>query len=102
MESVREVANWLILKNKDNPQFVANVKGKLSNIEQPLTEISQVLNDRRKSLETILLAKQDGESIADMYEHHLKGIEKLLRKRMPVSVVYEKLKQDDEEEKVFS
>lgn len=102
LESVTEVANWLIVRNKDNPQFAANVKAKLKSIEEPMKEISHVIDDRRKSLETVLLEKQDGESITELYECHLKDIEKLQRKRMPISVMYEKLKQDDEEEKVNS
>ena len=102
LESATEVANWLIVRNKETPQFAANVKAKLKSIEQPIKEMSHVLNDRRKSLETVLLEKQDGESITELYDCHLKDIGKLQRKRMPISVLYEKLKQDDEEEKVIS
>ena len=102
LESATEVANWLIVRNKETPQFAANVKATLKSIEQPIKEMSHVLNDRRKSLETVLLEKQDGESITELYDCHLKDIGKLQRKRMPISVLYEKLKQDDEEEKVIS
>ena len=100
-DSATEVANWLMVKNKDSPQFISNVKARLSNIEKPLTEISHVLSERRKGLETALLSKQNSDSISELYEYRMKDIEKLLRKKLPISVVYEKLKKDDEEEKVI-
>ena len=100
LDSTTEVANWLMVKNRDNPQFISNVKAKLSNIQKPLTEISHVLSERRKGLESALISKQDSDSISELYEYRMKDIEKLPRKRLPISVVYEKLKKVDEEEKV--
>lgn len=101
LDSVNQVADWLIVKNKDNPQFIANVKAKLTSIERPLAEISRVLTDKRTSLEASLLALQDQESITELYEDHVTKVEKVLRKQAPVSVIYEKLKKDGEEAKVI-
>lgn len=100
LDSATQVANWLIVKNKDNPQFIANVKAKLKGVEQPLSEISKVLMERKGRLEASLLAAKDHEAVTELYEDNVKNIEKILRKQVPISVVFEKLKKDDDEGKV--
>ncbi len=100
LETAEKAANWLIEENKDNPQFVVNFRTKLSKIKKPLSEMSDIMFDRRKRLQSVLLSLRDFDVISETYLADLNKIEKKQRAQKPVSVQWEVVKKQIDEQKV--
>ena len=100
LETAEKAADWLVEESKDNPQFVVNIKTKLSKIKKPLSEMSEIMMTRRKRLQSTLLDLRDFDVISDNYLTDLNKLEKKQRAQKPISVDWEKLKKQDDEQKV--
>eukprot|EP00794_Sanderia_malayensis_P006649 gene6649-7395_t len=99
LETAEKAAIWLTDENKDNPKFVSNVNTKLSKIKKPLSEMSDIMSDRRKRLQATLLTLQDFDVICENYLTDINKIEKKQRAQKPISVQWEKVKKQLDEQK---
>ena len=100
METAERAAKWLIEQNKENPQFIANVRTSLAKIKKPLSEISDILTERKRRLQTTMLKLQDFNVICENCLTDLDCIEKKLQVQKPISVNFDRLKKQDDHLKV--
>ena len=101
LDTVTKVGDWLMDDNKDNPQFIGNVKNKLSKVGQPLDEMLTILSERKTRLQEALLRAQEFRLNVKNVTTELDQLDKKLDKQKPVSVDWKTLRKQDEEHKDF-
>ena len=101
LSSVVDAADWLIEHNGDNPQFNANVEGKLSSVKAPTDELTNILTRRRIRLQEGLMCIEEFDAVVNRLFTEVQKLQSQFNGLLPVSVKWMILKHQIQEQKVF-
>lgn len=92
LEKAEKVGQQLVETCDKNPHVINEVNLKLAKIKAPLENIAVKLDDRQTKLQMVVLQTQAFQDTLDDFEDKLSKIEDDLARMLPVSPVYERLR----------
>ena len=96
----KELADFLVDKNKDEPLVVAEIKDKLDKVDLPYEDIRAKLNELEGKLQAAQMRTQEFNVAFDDFKEKLDEIEELATKQQPVSAVFDTVKKQKKADEV--
>lgn len=100
LDKSKELADYLVDKNKDEPLVVADIKDKLENVDLPYEDVRAKLIELEGKLQAAQMRTQEFRVAFDDVKEKLDKIEELAANQEPVSAVFDTVKKQKEADEV--
>lgn len=101
VDDLQDSGQWLVEHCKQDPKVVTDVQSKIANVRDNLDKLLSKIQTRQARLDKVLFQSQEFNLGFEVFMEKLLFIEEAVAKQRPVSAVYETVKKQIMENKVY-